>query len=80
MVEKNFELTNLMVKAYSPYAWLLSAQTDRKIDDFNSQKHNVTEVTAEIGTMNKAARDLAKRSLPDVRLNLNLVSCAAVLT
>ena len=80
VVEKNFELTNLMVKAYSPYAWLLSAQTDRKIDDFNSQKHNVTEVTAEIGTMNKAARDLAKRSLPDVRLNLNLVSCAAVRT
>ena len=37
VVEKNFELTNLMVKAYSPYAWLLSAQTDRKIDDFNSR-------------------------------------------
>lgn len=54
ILETNFESTSQMLKAYSPFTYLLSADTDKKIDDFNHAKHVLQEVTSEISKFDKA--------------------------
>ena len=69
-----------MLKVYSPFTYLLSAETDKKVEDFNRAKHVLPEVTSEIAKFDKARKEVEKRSLPEVRFNLLLVACAAVKT
>eukprot|EP00965_Chrysotila_dentata_P011246 366296-Pleurochrysis_carterae.AAC.1 len=80
IVEMNMSLTDHMVQAYTPYAYLLSGESDKKVDDFNKAKHSLPETTAEIAKYDKSVKEIAKRSLPEVRFNLVLVACQAVKT
>ena len=41
IVEMNMELSGQLVSAYKPFAYLLSADTDKKIDEFNKGKHTL---------------------------------------
>jgi hypothetical protein len=80
IVEMNSELTGTLVQAYRPFAYLLSAETDKKIDEFNRGKHTLQEFTAEISKYEKATKEVQKRTVTDVRLNLLCASTAAVKT
>ena len=56
-----------MLAAYSPYAHLLSAETERKVVEFNEGKKGLTEVTSEIAKYDKAQKEMAKRTHPPER-------------
>lgn len=53
VLEANFESLSQILKAYSPFTYLLSAETDKKVDDFNHAKHVLQEVTSEISKFEK---------------------------
>lgn len=78
VVEANMDLTETMVRAYTPFNYLLTAETDSRVDEFCAEKHTLPEVTLEIAKYDRASKDVAKRTLPEVRFNLVLVACQAV--
>ena len=78
IVELNYEATATMMKVYTPYAYLLSADTEKKVVDFNHATHTLPEVTSEIARYELARKEVEKRSQPHVRFNLLTVSCDAV--
>lgn len=80
VVEANMELTDSMVQAYTPFSYLLSAETDAQVAEFNSERHTLQEVAAEIAKYDSAAKAVAKRTVPEVRFNLVLAACQAVQT
>ena len=73
----NFELTAQMVQAYTPFAYLLSADTDKKVEEFNKAKKALPEASSEIAKYDKAAKEIAKRSINEVRFNMCTVTCQA---
>ena len=80
IIDLNFTATATMQNVYEPYAYLLSADTEKKVVDFNNEKRGLSEITSEIAKYDKARKDVEKRSLPDVRFNLLTVSCGTVKT
>lgn len=78
VIEANYEVTDAMMQVYSPYAYLLASETDKKINDFNQETRPLSEVTSEIAKFDKARKEVEKRSLPEVRFNLLSVACGAV--
>ena len=40
ILEHNYEATVTMLKVYTPYSYLLSADTEKKVVDFNAAKHS----------------------------------------
>ena len=70
IVEANFEASNVMMRVYTPYAYLLTADTEKKVVDFNNAKHQMAEVTAEIAKYDKAKKSIEKASVAEVRFNL----------
>ena len=78
VVEMNMDLTTQLVTAYKPFSYLLSAETDRKVDEFNRGKHTLQEFTAEISKYEKAEKEAGRKTVTDVRLNLILASTASI--
>mmetsp|Transcript_3023 Transcript_3023/g.9072 ORF Transcript_3023/g.9072 Transcript_3023/m.9072 type:complete len:4073 (+) Transcript_3023:47-12265(+) len=78
VVEANMELTDAMVRAYSPYAYLLTTETEAKVDDFCATKHSLQEASLEIAKFDRAAKDAVKCTVPEVRFNLVLAASQAV--
>ena len=80
LVEKNFALTAQMSAAYAPFVYVLSADTDKKVDDFVKEKKPLPEASGEIAKFDRAVKDIGKRSLPEVRFNMCAIACHAVKT
>lgn len=80
VVEANMQLTETVMQAYAPHTGLLSSESDDSVDEFNRERHTLQDVSAEIAKYGRASEEVAKRSLPEVRLNMVLVNCEAVRT
>ena len=52
----------LLSQVYTPFAYLLTAETERKVVDFNNSPHALADVTAEIKRFDTARKDVDKRS------------------
>jgi len=67
LIETNYDSTERMLRVYTPFAYLLSADTEKKVVDFNNANKLLAEVMSEIDKYLKARREVEKRSLPEVR-------------
>jgi dynein heavy chain len=78
LLSASYECTERMHKVYTPFAYLLSAETDKKVADYNTAAHQLSEVTSEITKYEKASKEVEKRSAADVRFTTLTVACGAV--
>ena len=78
ILEANLETTNFLMKTYNPFTYLLSSETDKKVEDFIKARHQLPEVTSEISKYEKARKEVDKRSIPEVNLNLMQVHVSGV--
>ena len=78
ILKTNYACTEGMHAVFAPLQYLLTAETDKKVADFNGAAHSLAEVTAEVAKYDKAKKEADKKARPEVRFTLLTVSCGAV--
>ncbi|KAG8459256.1 hypothetical protein KFE25_014101 [Diacronema lutheri] len=78
LVEANMEATGEMLRRYAPHQYLLSAETEKRVDDFNKADHSLSEHTSEIQRFAKAATEVGEHAPDEVRFSLVAINASAV--
>jgi dynein heavy chain len=78
VVEANMEATGEMLRRYAPYQYLLSAETEKRVEDFNKSDHSLSEHTNEIQRFAKAAMEVGESAPDEVLFNLVCINASAV--
>ena len=78
LVKNNYKGTERMLNVYEPFQYLLAADTEKKVIEFNNAAPALTEATSEIAKYDKAKKEVEKRSQSEVRFTLFTIACGVV--
>ena len=79
LIKTNYEATERMLNVYNPFQYLLTAETEKKVVDFNAKvDKSLGDVTSEITKLSKAKIEVTKRSVAEIRFTLLTIDVSHV--